>query len=295
VQGLTLPEAVEKMRGPVNSEITLTVRREGQEPFDVKLTRAIIKIQSVRSHLEGNNIAYIRVTSFNEQTDVGLNNAMKNLKQQANNKLIGVILDLRNNPGGLLDQAVAVSDAFLEKGEIVSTRGRRADDAQRYNARPGDIASGLPMAVLINGGSASASEIVAGALQDHHRAVVIGTKSFGKGSVQTIIPLAGHGAMRLTTARYYTPSGRSIQARGIDPDIVVEAAKIAKEEKAAKAGDKTAKATDKKDEKKDDKSDAAAEPGAIDPAIMGTADDYQLARAVDMIRGITLFNGRVVN
>jgi carboxyl-terminal processing protease len=291
VQGLTLPEAVEKMRGPVNSEITLTVRREGQEPFDVKLTRAIIKIQSVRSHLEGNNVAYIRVTSFNEQTDVGLNNAMKNLKQQANNKLIGVILDLRNNPGGLLDQAVAVSDAFLEKGEIVSTRGRRADDAQRYNARPGDIASGLPMAVLINGGSASASEIVAGALQDHHRAVVIGTKSFGKGSVQTIIPLAGHGAMRLTTARYYTPSGRSIQARGIDPDIVVEAAKIAKEEKAAKAGDKTAKATDKKD----DKSDAAAEPGAIDPAIMGTADDYQLARAVDMIRGITLFNGRVVN
>jgi carboxyl-terminal processing protease len=295
VQGLTLPEAVEKMRGPVNSEITLTVRREGQEPFDVKLTRAIIKIQSVRSHLEGNNIAYVRVTSFNEQTDVGLNNAMKNLKQQASNKLIGVILDLRNNPGGLLDQAVAVSDAFLEKGEIVSTRGRRADDAQRYNARPGDIASGLPMAVLINGGSASASEIVAGALQDHHRAVVIGTKSFGKGSVQTIIPLAGHGAMRLTTARYYTPSGRSIQARGIDPDIVVEAAKIAKEEKAAKAGDKTAKATDKKDEKKDDKSDAAAEPGAVDPAIMGTADDYQLARAVDMIRGITLFNGRVVN
>ena len=295
VQGLTLPEAVDRMRGPVNSDINLTIRRAGKEPFDVKLTRAIIKIQSVRSHVESNNIGYIRITSFNEQTDVGLSNAMKTLKQQASNKLIGVILDLRNNPGGLLDQAVAVSDAFLEKGEIVSTRGRRADDAQRYNARPGDIASGLPMAVLINGGSASASEIVAGALQDHHRAVVIGTKSFGKGSVQTIIPLAGHGAMRLTTARYYTPSGRSIQARGIDPDIVVEAAKIAKEEKAAKAGDKTAKAPDKKDEKKDDKSDAAAEPGAIDPAIMGTADDYQLARAVDMIRGITLFNGRVVN
>src|SRR5216683_1612875 len=247
VQGLTLPEAVEKMRGPVNSELTLTVRREGQEPFDVKLTRAIIKIQSVRSHLESNNIGYIRVTSFNEQTDVGLNNAMKSLRTQANNSLIGVVLDLRNNPGGLLDQAVAVSDAFLDKGEIVSTRGRRADDAQRYNAHPGDIAAGLPVAVLINGGSASASEIVAGALQDHHRAILIGTRSFGKGSVQTIIPLAGHGAMRLTTARYYTPSGRSIQARGIDP------------------------------------------------AIMGTADDYQLARAVDMIRGITLFNGRVVN
>src|SRR6266404_9296354 len=290
VQGLSLQEAVEKMRGPVSSEIKLTIRREGRDPFDVKLTRAIIKIQSVRSHLEGNNIGYIRVTSFNEQTDVGLNNAMKNLKQQANNKLIGVILDLRNNPGGLLDQAVAVSDAFLEKGEIVSTRGRRADDAQRYNARPGDIATGLPMAVLINGGSASASEIVAGALQDHHRAVVIGTKSFGKGSVQTIIPLAGHGAMRLTTARYYTPSGRSIQARGIDPDIVVEAAKISKEEK----DDKSAAATDKKDDKS--KSENAAEQqSTVDPSIMGTADDYQLARAVDMLRGIALFNGRVVN
>src|SRR5207253_776566 len=251
VQGLTLPEAVEKMRGPVNSDINLTIRREGQEPFDVKLTRAIIKIQSVRSHLEGNNIGYIRVTSFNEQTDVGLNNAMKNLKQQANNKLIGVILDLRNNPGGLLDQAVAVSDAFLEKGEIVSTRGKRAEESQRYNARPGDIAQGLPMAVLINGGSASASEIVAGALQDHHRAILIGTRSFGKGSVQTIIPLAGHGAMRLTTARYYTPSGRSIQAKGIDPDIVVEAAKIAKDDKA-----KTA-AKDKKDNDKDKKDDKA--------------------------------------
>src|SRR5882724_2893520 len=257
VQGMTLPEAVEKMRGPVSSEIKLTIRREGRDPFDVKLIRATIRIQSVRSHLEGDNIGYIRVTTFNEQTDTGLSNAMKNLKQQAGNKLVGVILDLRNNPGGLLDQAVAVSDAFLEKGEIVSTRGRRADDAQRYNARPGDIATGLPMAVLINGGSASASEIVAGALQDHHRAVVIGTKSFGKGSVQTIIPLAGHGAMRLTTARYYTPAGRSIQARGIDPDIVVEAAKIAKDEKAAKPGDKTAKAPDKKD----DKSEAAAEPG----------------------------------
>ena len=202
VQGMTLPEAVEKMRGPVNSDIKLTIRREGRDPFDVKLTRANIKIQSVRSHLEGDDIGYIRITSFNEQTDVGLNNAMKKLKQQAGNKLIGVVLDLRNNPGGLLDQAVAVSDAFLDKGEIVSTRGRRADDAQRYNAQPGDIAAGLPMVVLINGGSASASEIVAGALQDHHRAVLLGTRSFGKGSVQTIIPLrrawrdaADHGAL----------------------------------------------------------------------------------------------------
>jgi len=289
VQGLTLPEAVDRMRGPVNSDINLTIRREGKEPFDVKLTRAIIKIQSVRSHIEGKNIGYVRITSFNEQTDVGLANAMKSLKQQADNKLIGVILDLRNNPGGLLDQAVAVSDAFLDKGEIVSTRGRRADDAQRYNTRPGvKPASGLPVAVLINGGSASASEIVAGALQDHHRAILIGTRSFGKGSVQTIIPLAGHGAMRLTTARYYTPSGRSIQAKGIDPDIVVEAAKIehppAKDDKSAAAADK-----------KDDKSETAAE-STVDPTIMGTADDYQLARAVDMLRGIALFNnGRVVN
>jgi carboxyl-terminal processing protease len=256
------------------------------------LTRATIKIQSVRSHLEGDTIGYVRVTSFNEQTDVGLNNAMKNLKQQAGNKLAGVILDLRNNPGGLLDQAVAVSDAFLDKGEIVSTRGRRSEDAQRYNSRPGDIASGLPMAVLINGGSASASEIVAGALQDHHRAILLGTKSFGKGSVQTIIPLPGHGAMRLTTARYYTPSGRSIQAKGIDPDIVVEAAKIEKTPEKGEKGDKVATATDLK---KDDSGDGPPEQTSVDPSIMGTPADYQLARAVDMLRGIVMFNGRVVN
>ena len=289
VQGMTLPEAVEKMRGPVSSEIKLTIRREGQDPFDVKLSRATIKIQSVRSHLEGDNIGYIRVTTFNEQTDTGLNNAMKNLKQQAGNKLVGVVLDLRNNPGGLLDQAVSVSDAFLEKGEIVSTRGRRSEDAQRYNARAGDIASGLPVVVLINGGSASASEIVAGALQDHHRAILLGTKSFGKGSVQTIIPLPGHGAMRLTTARYYTPSGRSIQAKGIDPDIVVEAAKI---EKTSEKGD--AKAPTATDLKRDDAGEGA-EQTSVDPSIIGTPADYQLTRAVDMLRGMALFNGRVVN
>lgn len=303
VQGLTLPEAVEKMRGPVNSDITLTVRRDGREPFDVKLTRAIIKIKSVRSHLESNDIGYIRITSFNEQTDINLNNAMKKLKQDAGKKLAGVVLDLRNNPGGLLDQAVAVSDAFLDRGEIVSTRGRHSDDAQRYNARPGDIASGLPIAVLINGGSASASEIVAGALQDHHRAVIMGTKSFGKGSVQTIIPLAGHGAMRLTTARYYTPSGRSIQAKGIDPDVVVEAAKIENAKKpdsdkqaSAKPDDKTGQ--EDKTSKSDDKSksdDDTADEKTVDPSLIGTAEDYQLARAVDMLHGISLFNGRVIN
>jgi len=290
VQGLSLPEAVEKMRGPVNSEIKLTIRREGREPFDVKLVRATIKIQSVRSHLEGDNIGYIRITTFNEQTDVGLNNAMKNLKQQAGNKLLGVVLDLRNDPGGLLDQAVAVSNAFLDKGEIVSTRGRRSEDAQRYNARAGgDITHGLPVVVLINGGSASASEIVAGALQDHHRAVLLGTRSFGKGSVQTIIPLPGHGAMRLTTARYYTPSGRSIQAKGIDPDIVVEAAKI--EKSSEKGQEKVATASDLK---RDDSGEGGPE-SSVDPSIIGTPADYQLARAVDMLRGIALFNGRVVN
>src|SRR6201993_3925836 len=284
VQGMTLPEAVEKMRGPISSEIKLTIRREGRDPFDVKLTRATIKIQSVRSHLEGDNIGYIRVTTFNEQTDTGLNNAIKSLKQQAGNKLVGVVLDLRNNPGGLLDQAVAVSDAFLEKGEIVSTRGRRSEDAQRYNARPGDIAAGLPVAVLINGGSPPAREIVAGALQDPHRAILLGTRSFGKGSVQTIIPLPSHGAMRLTTARYYTPSGRSIQAKGIDPDIVVDAAKI---EKTAEKGE--AKAPTATDLKRDDSE--GAEQSSVDPSIMGTPADYQLTRAVDMLRGIALFNG----
>ena len=296
VQGLTLPEAVEKMRGPVNSDITLTIRREGRDPFDVKLTRAIIKIRSVRSHLEGKDIGYIRITSFNEQTDVNLNNAMKKLKQEAGKKLAGIVLDLRNNPGGLLDQAVAVSDAFLDRGEIVSTRGRRSEDAQRYNARPGDIASGLPVAVLINGGSASASEIVAGALQDHHRAVVMGTKSFGKGSVQTIIPLAGHGAMRLTTARYYTPSGRSIQAKGIDPDVMVEAAKIDNAKKAD-SGKQAAAKPENKTGKADNRSndEDAADEKSVDPSLIGTAEDYQLTRAIDMLRGISLFNGRVIN
>src|SRR5579871_584292 len=290
VQGMTLPQAVEKMRGPVNSEIRLTIQRKGREPFNVKLVRATIHIQSVRSHLIGDDIGYVRITSFNEQTDTGLNNAIKNLKQQAGGKLRGIVLDLRNNPGGLLDQAVAVSDAFLDKGEIVSTRGRRPEDAQRFDAHPGDIAAGLPMAVLINGGSASASEIVAGALQDHHRAVLLGTRSFGKGSVQTIIPLPGHGAMRLTTARYYTPSGRSIQAKGIEPDIVVQPAKIASP--PDKGGSKVADAGASKTDASGDDDDLS---GSVDPMVMGTAADYQLARAVDMLRGMALYNGRLVN
>jgi carboxyl-terminal processing protease len=290
VQGMTLPQAVDKMRGPINSDIRLTIQRKGRDPFDVKLTRATIRIQSVRSHMVGDDIGYIRITSFNEQTDVGLNNAMKSIKQQAGNKLRGIVLDLRNNPGGLLDQAVAVSDAFIEKGEIVSTRGRRSDDAQRFDARPGDIAAGLPIAVLINGGSASASEIVAGALQDHHRAILLGTRSFGKGSVQTIIPLPGHVAMRLTTARYYTPSGRSIQAKGIEPDIIVEAAKI--EPPVNKKGAKVADASDVKTDEAGDDADIA---NSVDPAIMGTATDYQMTRAVDMLRGMGIYNAKLVN
>ncbi len=222
VQGMSLNDAVDKMRGPPNSKIVLTLHRDGVEkPIEVTLQREVIHIQVVKSKLLDDNIAYVRLTSFNEQTDSGLRQAMAKLQTQAGDKLKGLILDLRNNPGGLLDQAVAVSNDFIDHGEIVSTRARHADDSQRWDAKGNDITHDLPVVVLINGGSASASEIVAGALQDHRRAVLLGTRSFGKGSVQTVIPLPGNGAMRLTTARYYTPSGRSIQGLGIAPDIEV--------------------------------------------------------------------------
>jgi carboxyl-terminal processing protease len=221
-QGLTLQDAVEQMRGERGSSIRITIRREGERaPVELTLTRDVIRPQVARFRLEGNDIAYVRLSAFNEQTDAALRRAITTMRQQAGTNLRGLVLDLRNNPGGLLDQAVQVADDFLEQGEIVSTRARRADDAQRWNARAGDIAQGLPMVVLVNGGSASASEIVAGALQDHRRAVVMGVKSFGKGSVQTVMPIPGNGAIRLTTARYYTPAGRSIQATGIAPDIEV--------------------------------------------------------------------------
>ena len=222
VQGLSLNDAVDKMRGAPNSKITLTIKREGNDkPLELSMQREVIKIQVVKSRLESGDIAYIRLTSFNEQTDSSLRKAFQTLKQQSGDKLKGIVLDLRNNPGGLLDQAVSVSDDFIDQGEIVSTRARHADESQRWNAKGGDITGGLPVVVLTNGGSASASEIVAGALQDHRRAIVVGTRSFGKGSVQTVIPLPGNGAMRLTTARYYTPSGRSIQGLGITPDVEV--------------------------------------------------------------------------
>jgi carboxyl-terminal processing protease len=224
VLGLTLNQAVDKMRGPVNTKIKLRIMRKGQDaPIEVTLTRDVIKVLSVRSHSEGDDVGYIRITQFNEQTFTGLKKAIADITARDGDKLKGFVVDLRNNPGGLLDQAVAVSNAFLNRGEIVSTHGRNPDETQRFTARPGgDLARGKPVIVLINGGSASASEIVAGALQDHKRATILGTRSFGKGSVQTIIPLgSGNGALRLTTARYFTPSGRSIQAKGIEPDIEV--------------------------------------------------------------------------
>ena len=315
VMGLSLSEAVDKMRGPVDSEIKLTIQRGDKEPFDVSLTRAVVKIQSVRSHLEGNDIAYLRITSFSEQTDTGLEAQFKKLKDQAGGKLVGIVLDLRNNPGGLLDQAVAVSDDFLDKGEIVSTRGRHAEDAQRYNARPGDIADGLPMVVLINGGSASASEIVAGALQDHHRAIMLGTKSFGKGSVQTIIPVPGHGAIRLTTARYFTPSGRSIQALGIDPDIVAEQAKVevlAQQKRIGEADlrgalqnpDQAQKPAQQQQPEDSNGTGGGSTntnpPGASTDQTAGAAkpaaeQDYQLSRAVDLLHGIALYKTSQAN
>jgi carboxyl-terminal processing protease len=221
--GMTLNEAVEKMRGPPNSKIVLTLKRQNvDKPIEVSLIRETIHIQVVKSRMEPNDIGYVRLSQFTEQADAGIKQAVKNLKAQNGGKLRALILDLRNNPGGLLDQAVSVSSDFIGQGEIVSTRARHPEDSQRWDAKGDDILRGAPLVVLINGGSASASEIVSGALQDHHRAVVLGTRSFGKGSVQTVIPLPGDGAMRLTTARYYTPSGRSIQALGITPDVPVQ-------------------------------------------------------------------------
>ncbi len=309
VQGLSLADAVERMRGPIDSSIKLTIKRGTRDPFDVTLKRAVVKIQSVKSQLIGDDVAYIRISSFNEQADSGVKAAMKAMRAKAGNKLAGIVLDLRNNPGGLLDQAVAVSDDFLDKGEIVSTRGRRPEDAQRFDAKPGDVTNGLPMVVLINGGSASASEIVSGALQDHHRAILLGTRSFGKGSVQTIIQLPGHGAMRLTTALYYTPSGRSIQAEGIKPDIVVEPAKIEKiaevkmpHEADLRGAFTNADAEHMNGQKPENgetptKSGPDAAPGGssqgtVGANVIGTSSDYQLARAVDLLRGLALFGHR---
>jgi carboxyl-terminal processing protease len=283
VQGLTLNQAVEKMRGPVNTKIRLKIMRKGQDkPIEVTIVRDRIRVRSVRSRVEGGDVAYIRITQFTEQTTDGLKKALTDTAAQIGaDKLKGYVVDMRNNPGGLLDQAISVSDAFLEKGEIVSTRGRNAEETQRFSARAGDLTKGKPIIVLINGGSASASEIVAGALQDHKRATVIGTRSFGKGSVQTIIPLgSGNGALRLTTARYYTPSGTSIQAKGIKPDI--EVLQDVPEEMKARTdtkGEASLRGHLKGDGQEQTESQSYIPP---DPK-----DDKALRTALDLLRGAT--------
>lgn len=298
IMGLTLSEAVDKMRGKVGAPIEITIRRENvSEPINLKIVRDVIRIESVRSRLEG-DIGYLRITTFNQNTYPGLKDAFEKLDKESKNDISGYVLDLRNNPGGLLEQAISVSDAFLDKGEIVSTRGREEKDIKRDNATAGDMAKGKPVVVLINGGSASASEIVSGALQDHRRAIVLGTRSFGKGSVQTVVPLPGNGAMRLTTARYFTPSGRSIQAKGIDPDIVVEPGRIEKLEemdiheedlKGALSnpdGKKATKKDDTAEKAKDDQKDKTREELEKEKA----AEDYQLQRAIDLLHGLSLYS-----
>jgi len=283
VQGLTLNQAVEKMRGPVNTKIKLTIMRKGQDkPVEISITRDVIRVRSVRSNVDGEDIGYIRLSQFNEQTTDGLKKAIADISAKiSDDKLKGYVLDLRNNPGGLLDQAISVSDAFLQKGEIVSTRGRNAEETQRFNARPGDLTKNKPVIVLVNGGSASASEIVAGALQDHRRATVLGTRSFGKGSVQTIIPLgSGNGALRLTTARYFTPSGRSIQAKGITPDIeVLQDVPDELKSKTDTKGEASLRGHLKGDEGKEQTGSQSYIPP--DPK-----NDKALTMAVDLLRGV---------
>ena len=294
VMGTTLSESVEKMRGKPGTSIELSVLREGvNEPIIFNIKRDIIKIKSVRARQE-NDVAYVRVTSFSELTAESVGKEITKIRNDIGDKFKGVVLDLRNNPGGLLDQAIEVSDLFIERGEIVSTGGRVADSNKRFNASKGDIIDGKPIVVIINGGSASASEIVAGALQDHKRAIIIGTKSFGKGSVQTVIPLSvSKGAMRLTTSRYYTPSGRSIQAQGIDPDIVVEQAKIEmiKDNKLTSESSlrkHLKNADDQKEAVETEAKDKEAKNKEVSESAYDT--DYQIGRAIDLLRGINIFD-----
>jgi carboxyl-terminal processing protease len=290
IKGLTINEAVSRLRGPVKSKITITVVRGEKDPFDVEIIRDVIKIRSVKHEII-NNIGYVRLTTFSDTTTSGMENSINEIKKELGDKFQGLILDLRNNPGGLLNQSISVTDAFLNQGEIVSTQGRKPDDTSRVFAKKGDIINGKPLIVLINSGSASASEIVAGALKDHARAIIVGTRSFGKGSVQSIIPLPGNGAMRLTTARYYTPSGVSIQAKGIEPDIKVEAGitdlkkeglERGREENLRGALDKKNSTTKTEDNKKSE----------ITPSEK-LLQDNQISRAVDLIRGIHLFSNKV--
>lgn len=287
VIGLTLNEAVAKMRGKIGTKIKLSVRRANAKPFEVTLKREEIKIHSVKTEIKNGNILYIRISSFAEENDKEIIKAVKDAQKKLKNKLAGIVIDVRNNPGGLLDQAVAVSDLFLDKGEIVSTRSRNEEDTVKYTAQTGDIAAGLPMVVIINEGSASASEILAGALQDHHRAIVIGEKSFGKGSVQTVIPLGEYGAMRITTARYYTPSGRSIQAKGIEPDILVKQAKL----EAVESYGLNIKESELKGALKNEEDNKKAKSGSENKSEnKEEIADYQLIRALDLVKALNLYS-----
>lgn len=284
VIGQTLNDVVNKLRGKVGSRVKVTIRRINKKPFTVTLKRAEIKVQSVKSEIKDEDILYIRISSFNEELDKSVEKAVKNAQKKLKNKLAGIVIDVRNNPGGLLDQAIGVSDLFLEQGEIVSTRSRNVEDTVKFSATAGDIAKGLPIVVIINEGSASASEILAGALQDHHRAVVIGEKSFGKGSVQTVVQLPNGAGMRLTTARYYTPSGRSIQAKGIEPDIVVKQSKIETIEdnswNISEADLKGALKNEQADKNNTSKHSKISE---------NDTKDYQLIRAMDLVKALYLY------
>ncbi len=291
VQGLSLNQAVDKMRGAPDTAVTLKILRgPNKDPQDIKLTRAVIQIKSVREHTEGDDIGYIRITQFNEQTFEGVRAAIQKFQSEIPTaKFKGYILDLRNNPGGLLDQSIAVVNCFIDRGEIVSTRGRNADETMRYNARPGDLSKGKPVVVLINGGSASASEIVAGALQDHKRATILGTRSFGKGSVQTIIPLGqNNGAVRLTTARYYTPAGRSIQAKGIDPDITV----LQDVPDELKGKDDTKGEASLKGHLKNGEDEKGGSQAFVPP---DPKNDKQLIAAEDILRGVSKAMNKVTS
>ena len=290
IKGLTINEAVSRLRGPVKSKITITVVRGEKDPFDVEIIRDVIKIRSVKHEII-NNVGYVRLTTFSNTTTSGMEKSINEIKKELGDKFQGLILDLRNNPGGLLNQSISVTDAFLNQGEIVSTQGRKADDTSRVFAKKGDIINGKPLIVLINSGSASASEIVAGALKDHARAIIVGTRSFGKGSVQSIIPLPGNGAMRLTTARYYTPSGVSIQAKGIEPDIKVEAGitDLKKEELERGREENLRGALDKKNSTTKTEDNKKSEISPSEKLLQ----DNQISRAVDLIRGIHLFSNKV--
>lgn len=298
--GLTLNQAVDLMRGPVGSEITLTIVRDLEgEPFDVTLTRAVIKLTAARVRTEGRTIV-MRVTTFNEQSYPNMADGIAREIEAAGGieNIDGFVLDLRNNPGGLLTEAISISDAFLNEGEIVSTRGRHDRDSNRYTATEGDLTNGKPLVVLINGGSASASEIVAGALQDHHRAIVVGTKSFGKGSVQTIMPMQGNGAIRLTTARYYTPSGRSIQSLGVEPDIIVEFVPPvpedpnAEDQRARRSEADLRGAISNDSLTEEERNQIEEDRAAQEAAAKLKGQDNQLAYAIDLIKGISVYGGQ---